>query len=138
MNQPSHDDMDHVACVVSIHSPSPNDRASGGCARDVPEMCPRCARGVPEVVVPEIVPEMCPRCARGVPEVCPRWLCPRCAPGVLCARGVPEMCPRCARDCAPGVPQVCPRCASADYRVTHYCVKVVSFYVNCFYLKQIC
>ena len=76
------------------------------------------------MVVPEIVPEMCPRCARGVPEVCPRWLCPRCAPGVLCARGVPEMCPRCARDCAPGVPQVCPRCASADYRVAQETVNV--------------
>ena len=58
----------------------------GGFARDVPEMCPmcpRCARGVPQVVVPEVCPRcaLCPRCARDVPQVCPR-LCPRCAPGV--------------------------------------------------------
>ena len=53
------------------------------CARDVPEMCPRCApggcaRGVPQVC---FVPEVCPRCAPGVPEIVPQ-VCPRCAPGV--------------------------------------------------------
>ena len=65
-------------------TPGAQSRAHlGGFARDVPEMCPRCApggcaRGVPQVC---FVPEMCPRCAPGVPEIVPQ-VCPRCAPGV--------------------------------------------------------
>ena len=49
---------------------------------DMPEVCPGCAPGVPQVVLPEV----CPRCARDVPEVCPRWFC------LKCARDVPQMC----------------------------------------------
>ena len=72
--------------------------APGGCARDVPEVCPRCAPGGCARDCARDVPEMCPRCARGVPEMCPRCaLCPRCA------RDVPQVCPRLCPRCAPGV-----------------------------------
>ena len=53
------------------------------CARGVPEVCPRCAPGGCARDVPQVcfVPEVCPRCAPGVPEIVPQ-VCPRCAPGV--------------------------------------------------------
>ena len=77
--------------------------APGGCARDVPEVCPRCAPGGCARDCARDVPEMCPRCARGVPQVVVPEMCPRCALCPRCARDVPQVCPRLCPRCAPGV-----------------------------------